>query len=310
MTLRRNGPVGPEPYVLDEMHRLGQHVAGIARDAKKYGLKSNLKSPVMTNLRWAINLGMDDYEDEIGRSSRPETSQIAAWVDFRASELLSETAHLRRSGKLYEFGAKVTAGLKAAYKKGRELAAGQGELEGVTKKTTSNEVLAEVPARYRDMFYHLCHEKLFREDRALVHGYQKWTRTFTGKSFFRKVDLVQHPQGEDKVIVKLLEDKGEDISEGFLESLIKRDLVHYGVLGDEPDAPVIYVISEKGMRLFARAFEAKEKEREAYERTPRGLAMKAHLESIYPGSKSPSLNSGIPERLKAYFDHIERVKRR
>ena len=142
----------PDQDLWEEMKSHGSTIADEVRWAKRTGRSANPKAKVISGLRWALNLGLDAYEEAHGEVERPTKQMVTLWATDRAGRLMSDTSDLRKRNKLYDFGFKIASDMKTAFSKGWSLGAGTTALLGPEANAQLIDPSVAVPEKYKSAF--------------------------------------------------------------------------------------------------------------------------------------------------------------
>lgn len=220
----------PDLDLWEEMKSHGSSIADEVRWAKRTGRSANPRAKIVSGLRWALNLGLDAYEEHHGEVDRPTKQEVTLWATDRAGRLMSDTSDLRKRNKLYDFGFKIASDMKAAFSKGWSLGAGTTVLMGPEANLNLIDPNVAVPERYKSAF------TFFMEDLIRIELDEGGTvllerRGLPGmKPIFVPVHLTEGSDGA--LIQKQTDPEGKDaLSNGAVTAIIRKGLFDFLQIG-------------------------------------------------------------------------------
>ncbi|MCA9773114.1 MAG: hypothetical protein KC466_11950 [Myxococcales bacterium] len=292
----------PGPNLWEEMKAHGSSIADEARWAKRSGRSANPKGKIVSCLRWALNLGLDAYEETHGGAERPTKQEVTLWATDRAGRLMSGTSRLRKDNKFYDFGFKIASDLKAAFSKGWSLGAGTTELLSPDVNVSLMDPNLAVPERYQGVFEVFLQSKMRAELRdggsvLLEERGNQWV-----KPIYVPVHLLTSPDGT--VVQKQVDPYGGDaLSHGALAAMEKRGLFSL-VSFKEPDgrSSRYAVAKPAAFDMLAAMYERERTDMAAFRKT---AEWRRRQEAMRMAGYNP--DSDISERF--YADKYDRLNR-
>lgn len=264
MSRRSSGKaLTPDPDLWEGMKAHGSAIADEVRWAKRTGRSANPKAKIISGLRWALNLGLDAYEEAHGEVERPTKQEVTLWATDRAGRLMSDTSDLRKRNRLYDFGFKIASDMRAAFSKGWSLGAGTTALMGPEANPHLIDPNVAVPERYKNVFTSFL-EEIIRVELDEGGTVLLERRGLPGmKPIFVPVHFTEGADGA--LIQKQTDPEGKNaLSNGAVMAIIKKGF--FGFLrigsGDRYVGP-----SASAFGMLAALYQEERKEIDAFRKT-------------------------------------------
>lgn len=270
----------PSRDMWEDMKGLGKSVANEVRFAKRTGRSANPKSKIISALRWALNQGIDTWEHNQSDVARPSKKEITDWATHTAGEIMSKTAADRRDRRFYEFGFAVATALKAAYKKGWSLAAGNTTLLGHLEDASIADQGVAIPPKYKDTF--ALYAELYCMERMNGNLLIFETRDIGFGQKPVHVALLVTPRQEGSKVSRY--DRGcETMSEGAVQALVKRGLMKLtrSTLEDGGTLQTAS-ITWTGIEMAAKQARQQLASERAWRKSPAGVREQEALNRMFP----------------------------
>ncbi|MFX4299875.1 hypothetical protein [Pseudosulfitobacter pseudonitzschiae] len=242
------GAPDPDRNLREDFKDAAKQIAAEVKWAKKSRTNINIKPKIVSQLRNALNLGMDVFEHEHGEMERPEKKEVTVWAQARATELMQKTSHLRRDNRMFDFGSKISADLVLAYKKGWSLLAGNTQLLTSEKQIFTSNPDVAIPEKYRDAILRSIIHKITGDMAGGIGIWEIRENTFDRKRRYLPTRVVR---GEEEISLKNDPDT-TSLSDAAGASMLKRGFFEEGVFRLTDGSPYRFV------QLTPRGFAAAE----------------------------------------------------
>lgn len=292
----------PDLDLWEEMKSHGSSIADEVRWAKRIGRSANPRAKIVSGLRWALNLGLDAYEEDHGEVDRPTKQEVTLWATDRAGRLMSDTSDLRKRNKFYDFGFKVASDMRSAFSKGWSLGAGTTVLMGPEANPNLIDPNVAVPERYRGVFEVFLDRKIRVElseggNVLLEERGNRWVRPI-----YVPVHILANPDGT--VVQKQIDPDGKDaLSHGALAAMEKRGLFSLVSFNETDGSSSRYAVAKPAaFNMLSAMYERERTDMAAFRKT---AEWRRRQEAMRMAGYNP--DPAISERF--YADKYDRLNR-